>query len=595
MAIVEETIGSGKDRATIALWEANVGVFGTDTYKGIIQEDAEFNENVTLTGSTGTPSITSYLWLTTDPANRHAGVAGTGHGRMRGSSGGTHVINVATNFTRIDWLEIQQDSNGASDEGIRVLVGADDVLVDYCIIWTDNTAGSMDGVYTGSYAVADLRISNCIIYGWNRGGLHCQQFGSTARTISWEIDHCSIYDCGADLSNEVGALHVDSSAASDVITIGLSNTWGHITGTDDEPFADTGDTGARGVPDGAVTWNGSHNLATVFTTHDEIDGTDNITNWQHASDSPYVEETTQSSGNFVVVTEKGPGSEDVTLLDTAAGNLAAGNGTNRQGSEPDARQDFSVAIDGFRRTTVVDIGASAIQPIVQVGTTQSAGNSDGNDVTLTFDVAPIEDDFVFVTGGNPLDSGSLVGPSTAGYTEDSLHQPGSTFSHGFWYKKMGATPDTDVVCQGTGSGVHSAAYNAIVLRGVDPGTPIDAATVKTGPTTSADPDLDAIVTITDAAWVILTAGGESAEGGIVHPTGYVGVFAIGVDTVRHVSAMSTKQPLSVGSEDPDAYTLWSSMDWIGFTIAIRPDGGMPAASPPSFRVIQDRRRTTIRM
>ncbi len=358
MAVVEETIGSGKDRATVTLWEANVGSFGTDIYKGIIQESAEFNENVTLNGGAGTPSITSYLWLTTDPANLHAGVAGTGHGRMRGSTGGSHVLNVDAAFTRIDWLEIQQDSTGSSDEGIRVLVGADDVLVDYCIVWDDQTASSRDGVYVGDWAIANLRVSNTIIYGFTRAGIHLQQFGSTGRTITADIDHCSIYDCGSDASNEVGALFVQSSGASDSITVSLRNTWGDLFGTTEEAFADGGDTGARGVPDGTVVWNGSHNLATVYATHDQIDGTDNLTNWQHATTLPYVEDTTQPSGNYVVVTSKTAGSEDLTLLDAAAGNLAAGNGTDRQGSEPDARQDFSVAIDGARLTTNVDIGAS---------------------------------------------------------------------------------------------------------------------------------------------------------------------------------------------------------------------------------------------
>lgn len=358
MAILETTIGSGKDRATVTLWHSmDVGNFGTDTYKGIIQEDAEFNENVTLTGGTGTPSITSYIWLTTDPANRHAGVAGTGHGRMRGNSNGSHVVTVDADFTRVEWLEIQQDSTGNSDEAIR-MNGVDNVLIDYCILWTDQSTAAQDGIRCGSVNIANWRISNCIIYGWSRAGIHFQYNNAT---LTIDVDHCTIYDCGDDDNDSIGAIRISSNNAGDVMTIGLFNTWGDISvnSASKEAFAD-GPPVDRGVPTGTVTWNGSHNLATEFSTHDEIDGTDNTTDWQDATSSPFIEDTTQTSGSFVVVTSKTGGSEDLTLLDDAAGNLAAGNGTDRQGSEPDARQDFSTAIDGTRPTVNVDIGASQV-------------------------------------------------------------------------------------------------------------------------------------------------------------------------------------------------------------------------------------------
>ena len=356
MAVVEETIGTGQDRATVTLWEANVGVFGTDTYKGIISTNDEFNENPDLIGSTGTPSITSYLWLTTDPANRHGGVAGTGHGRKRGSSTG-RVIGIAANLTRMDWLENQQDSTTAAAEAILIGGTAGDVLIDYCIVWSDQTAANQDGIYTGNASHANLRISNCILYGWSRAGIHFELFSGTP-TVTADIDHCAIYDCGSDDADDIGAVKVGSAAAGDTITVGIFNTWGDISvsSASKEAFAD-GDVDDRVVPPGTVVWNGSHNLATEFSTHDEIDGTDNITNWQDATSSPFVEDTTQASGSYVVVTSKTGGSENLLLLDDAAGNLAAGNGTDRQGSEPDARQDFSVDITGAARpTSGVDIG-----------------------------------------------------------------------------------------------------------------------------------------------------------------------------------------------------------------------------------------------
>ncbi len=352
MAIVEETIGSGKDRASATLWEANVGVFGTDTYKGIFQENAEFNEEVELAGSTGTPSITSYLWLTADPANRHAGVAGTGHARMRGS-GGDHVLTMTANFTRVDWLEIQQDSSGNSDEGIRVF--GDDLLIDYCIIWGDTSGSDQDGIHLGQTDTVRTRISNAIIYGFDRAGFTPQQASNgTARTQSADLDHCTFWNNNIGNDNDGGALKITSEHANDNITLGMFNCWGDAAFQ--LPFGD-GQNNNRASPDGTVIWNGSNNGDTAGDRTD-IDGTDNTTAWEDLTDGVAV--VTKATGSWAVVTNITLGSEDLTLLDDAAGNLLAGNGVDRQGSEPDARQDFSVAIDGARPTTGVDIGASQV-------------------------------------------------------------------------------------------------------------------------------------------------------------------------------------------------------------------------------------------
>jgi len=358
MAIVEETIGTGQDRTTITLWEANVGNFGTDTYKGIVSTNDEFNENVTLTGGTGTPSITSYLWLTTNPANRHSGVAGTGHGRIRGNTNGSHVINVDAPFTRIDWLEIQQDSTGGSDEGIRVLADRDDVLIDYCIIWTDTDTANQDGVYMGTYSVSNLRVSNTIIYGFPRSQINLQNSNQTTNyTQILDADHCTLYHDSASgaSANERGAIHVRSQRSTSTATVGVYNTIGYMEYLTQEPFVDRGGT-ERGVPVGTVTWNGSNNLRGDQGTGAEIDGTNNTTSWQSATNGKSG--TTQSSGSYVVFSDITVATYDFTLLDNAAGNLAAGNGTDRQGSEPDTRQDFSVDITGVARsTTTIDIGA----------------------------------------------------------------------------------------------------------------------------------------------------------------------------------------------------------------------------------------------
>ncbi len=344
---------SGQDRATVALWESNVGVFGTDIYKGIISTNDNFDENVTLAGSTGTPSITSYLWLTVASANRHSGVAGTGHGRMR-ATGTTHILTMNAAFTRVDWLELKVDQAGSSDEGIRI--DQDECLVEYCIIWTDSSGADQDGIYINEANNETRYISNCIIYGFERGQIH-HQSSSNNTTHTTHVDHCTLIHTETAAEPERGAMGNTQSKGSATTTFNMFNTIGYMEAGTDEPFWD-GD-GDRATPTGTMVWNGSHNLRGDQGTGDQIDGTDNTTSWQSATDGD--SESSQSSGSFVVFNDITPGTEDFTLLDDAAGNLAAGNGTNRQGSEPDARQDFSVDITGSARpTTGVDIGAHQV-------------------------------------------------------------------------------------------------------------------------------------------------------------------------------------------------------------------------------------------
>lgn len=359
-------VDSGTDYTSPTAWEADVGVFGTDTYQGLISDNEEYDEGGTLTllGSTGTPSITSYLWLTVDPANRHAGVAGTGHARMRMDVTANKVISIEKSFTRVDWLEVQLDTIGDSDEAIRVTIDVTDVLVDYCVIWSDQDHEDQDGIYCGgSYGTLNVNISNCIIYGFLRAQIIVQNFSQSAEDPNTgSINHCTLIHQTATDSGTPnwGGVFLRASHVDTDVTYAIFNTIAYSElGTTSEGFADGGGPitpATRTTPEGTVTWNGSHNLRGDLGTENEIDGTNNLTDSLFATDGD--SEASQSSGAFVVFQDITPGTENFLLLDAEAGNLAARNGTNRQGSEPDARQDFSVAIDGPRPTSGVDIGAS---------------------------------------------------------------------------------------------------------------------------------------------------------------------------------------------------------------------------------------------
>ncbi len=363
MAVTTKTIKkTGGDYSTVASWEAAAPSLGTDIWKGVISDNEEYNESVIMSAA-GTPSITSYLWLTTDPANRHSGVAGTGHGRIRASDG-NHVLTVSTDYTRIDWLEIQQDGSGSSDEAIRIGNNTQTVLVSYCILWTDTGTADQDGIHIPQGGNGGVSVDNCILYGWRRTGFFLHQPNSVAvRTNIINIDHCSFYDIGATSEPYSAAVFIRSANGSHTITISLYNVWAGSIQGGYEAFADGSLFETRNTPSGTVTWNGSNN-SKGYTGTADIDGTNNITSWQEATDG--VVAVSKSTGSWIVVNNITASSEDLTLLDSAAGNLVAGNGVDRQGSEPDSRQDFSIDITGgYRSKSRVDIGAhnvSGYQP-----------------------------------------------------------------------------------------------------------------------------------------------------------------------------------------------------------------------------------------
>jgi len=345
------TVGAaGKDHTTISSavsWFQSNHDFDTDGIGTIsIEDNAEYNENVSITGLSGTISSTAYLKITVAEANRHSGVAGTGHARVRGSSNGSHVFTVSEDFTVIEHLEIQQDSTGGSDEGIRVTSNIDDVLISRCIIWSDSAATDTDGVYAGNWGVS-ASVDNCIIYGFNRAGIHAQ-FYSGAGTQTWDIDNCTIYDCGADDSpGDGGIVNNTSAGGGATVVMNVYNTAVlDCNGVNAKDYAS--------ITGGTNTWTGTHNADTdgsLTTVGIATSAQQNLT----------TSDTTQSTGSYFVVNSLTAGSEDFLLLDDAAGNKAYGNATNRVGSEPDSRQDFSLDIAGNTRSTTSpspDIGAS---------------------------------------------------------------------------------------------------------------------------------------------------------------------------------------------------------------------------------------------
>lgn len=223
-----------------------------------------------------------------------------------------------------------------------------------------------------------------------------------------------------------------------------------------------------------------------------------------------------------------------------------------------------------------------------VGTPQAGNASNGSDVTLTFDVTPLEDDVVIVIGGNADSEGTGdVGPSTTGYTEESTQfDTPADMHYGVWWKAMGATPDSNVVCQGTGQVDEATAYICYVLRGVDTSVPIDVASVYDTVASTQYPDPPAATPISNnglaIAWMVWDGAQDLSE----FSEGYSHLReAQGVDSSRFAVASAIRVLGTATEEDPGAFALASAGSSNGITTIIRASGEGPDEGGPTPSVV----------
>lgn len=239
------------------------------------------------------------------------------------------------------------------------------------------------------------------------------------------------------------------------------------------------------------------------------------------------------------------------------------------------------AINGCKVGMVAKTAYTTAAGIIQIGATQAGSITNGNDVTLTFNVAPVEGDLVIVWGGHTSTRPTPIGPSTGGYAlwPGSTVQTQSTNTFGVWYKVMGATPDTAVVGQGTGNNADATAYGCIVLRMADTTTPSDA-TIVFANGSSTNPDPASITPSNTGDAVLICAGSVINDSAWSNPSGYSATVAAGsTDTNPYSVGGSIKFGLTGGTpENPAAFTSVSNGVWIAATICIRPaaDAGSAA-------------------
>lgn len=401
MAVVERTIiqGGGGDYTSLAAWKAATNLNGgTDTWKGITSDNSDYDEALVI--NEGGTSTSSRIWLTTDSANRHSGVWTTGKARMAYTGAATAVIELQSDYVAIEGMQIYRPTSGSigdSDEGIRVGSSASTgCCISRCIIWTDDDAGFIDtdGIYIGNWEISSLYIDTCNIYGWARSASHFQQFaGDFNQSVT--IDHCGSQG-GGDKADEA-TLNIDQRGSA-TTTITSYNSWfAGQTGT--SPAGSDVRINANGVTS-TGTIAGSHNA--YSSTISTGSGTRNFndTNRQNPSDG-LVDTAPSTAGVYITESDYTSTGYDATPVDHA-NNVLIENGTDRQGSEPDPIQDFSIDIAGNSRpTTGVDIGPFQISGGSQ---TINAGIATETDSAL---------DAGFVAGGITVEVGLASSSETA--------------------------------------------------------------------------------------------------------------------------------------------------------------------------------------
>jgi hypothetical protein len=224
--------------------------------------------------------------------------------------------------------------------------------------------------------------------------------------------------------------------------------------------------------------------------------------------------------------------------------------------------------------TVGSLSLAQPESISLIGTPQVGIAANGGDVTLTFDGSPAENDYVLVAGGHGSGAATLDNPGS-GYTR-IWWTDGAAAEWGVWYKKLGATPDASVVCDGGGNTNDGVVYMSWVLRGVHPNVFEDVPyTLASG--SSTNPNCASITPVTVGAWVFALAASANNDGSVSTPLGGYTNFITdnAVESAPITAAGARSAPWSSGAEDPPEFRTWVTGDWSALTLAVKPNDYSP--------------------
>jgi len=366
-----DNIGAGQTYTTIAGWTSSLPGAMTEPEIGNIVDGENFNEEVSLPSISGT-TRTNYIELRADPSVRHSGVGnggvtGTNHARIVGNSDPSQgrMIDLDSSFTYVTGLEVFLDSNGVSDEGIRILDGGRNAKIESCIIHGMNGANNQDGIYVGNWDVDNVRVYNCIIHNWDRAGLNLQNYSGTHNLYATVVN-CLFESCGSFAEgNEDGGINIRESGS------GETHCWVFNSAVFNA-YSDEWQNTLAG------SFYGRHNVddgTTGGTAENEFDG-GSSQNWTGVS----LETNVSATGEVYTVTDLTDGSEDYTSKEND------GSGTDRLAANGIPIYDLLIR-DTFIAIDGTPIGSSYSPKVDVVGNGWTSSNyTDDTDTTGTAEI-----------------------------------------------------------------------------------------------------------------------------------------------------------------------------------------------------------------
>ena len=147
------------------------------------------------------------------------------------------------------------------------------------------------------------------------------------------------------------------------------------------------------------------------------------------------------------------------------------------------------------------------------------------------------------------------------------------------------TGDTPVAIEGSGNANDGTVGQVYIFRGHDSSTPFDVTTTETN-ATSTNPDPPAIVPSSDDCMIVAMSGSsniDSTPGTVASYTVITGRAANDINPARVNTAYRLLSGGGGASENPAAWSSWSSGVWVSVTAAIRP-AGVAAGQPYAKRM-----------
>lgn len=284
VTVLTKTVGkTSRDYSTIALAEADIQTIGTSADlvandEAIVFElyiDGEgtfstFDETVSIAASAMTVDATRNVTFKAADADKHDGTSQSGV-RVRPTGAG-QTFTVSLEHTHLEGLQISAGS-GTSDECVRLLGGADGVVIDSCYFEPNNDTSSgsdSDGIFAGAVSCGTssdpVQVVNCVFVGFNANGVHARPH-ATVKVQHWRIINCSFAFCKRAIGHRAG----DVSTTVDIEVINC------VSGS-----CTTADYGQTGTASGTLTTTGTDNFgefntaSTEFPDNTVLTMTDNV-------------------------------------------------------------------------------------------------------------------------------------------------------------------------------------------------------------------------------------------------------------------------------------------------------------------------------